>query len=401
MMTEMVVKPIVKNSFNVFNTIETKTAGRRSQNTIVLPQRHLSLMALSLGFLTIWILVMASVLVSNSYKDNVSAKQTLQVLRTHKEMARIVFAIGHEMVSTVDWLVSIEPKSHTSLTIEEAIGITWKMTDLVITEIRKELRGRDLTEMLKLLSLIELRLSQLRANNVFVGQNPIKIIKFYDIMFEMIERKSFSLDSESNPSSIKSDIQTSITYPLFIKGMAKRFVELSFGTVFIRSDITINKSDYYYYHFISKQLIDSAFQLNPKVQNRYLELHDSDSSSDVLITLLDESIDRKDNHLANLYLNSVKNEIAILLRAKDFLVTSVSSHATQSLVVIEKVLAFHLTVAIIAIFTVFLCLTLLCSAFGRKHDNKTMSDMNVDRNDPIYSLEFDDKIKIFATNTAK
>ncbi|CAG2102722.1 unnamed protein product [Medioppia subpectinata] len=358
-------------------------------------------MSLSMGFILIWISMMASVLVSNTFKDNVSAKQTLHVFQTHKQMARIVFSIGHEMVSTVDWLVSIESKPRSrSLTIEEAIGITWKMTDSVISDVRRVCNDEELP---KLLTLIEFKLSKIRSNEVFVGQNPLKIIKSYDTLFEAIERKSFSLDFASNPSTVRPDIQTSITYPLFIKGMAKRFSELSLGTVFVRSDITINKSDYYYYHFISKHLIDSAFQLNPRVQNRYFELQDSDGTSEVLVTLMDDNLNRRDNHLANLYLNSVKNEIAILLRARDFLNTSVSAQVTQSVTLNDRVLAFHMTIAVIAVFAVILSLTLLCSAFGYKQNKNVLkTDTNGERNDnTVYSIEFDDKVQIFGTNSSK
>jgi len=170
----------------------------------------------------------------------------------------------------------------------------------------------------------------------------------------------------------------------------------------------VNKSDYFNYHYSSRELIENAFQLNPRAQNRYWELQESDRTAQVLISLLDDNLKRGDNHLASLYLNSVKNEIAILLRAKDFLNASLSLQVTQLAAVSHKVLAFHLSIAIIAIAAVTLCMALLfCSfrytdtkqnVFSYKFDNSKFG-YNQERNDTVYSLEFDDKTKILATSS--
>ena len=175
-----------------------------------------------------------------------------------------------------------------------------------------------------------------------------------------------------------------------------------------RSEISVNTSDYFYYHFISRELIDNAFELNPRAQNRYLELQDSDQTSDVFVNILDTGFKRGDSHISNIYLNSIKNEIAILLRAKDFLNASVGPQVNQTAELSHKMLAFHLAIALIAVLAVVLCMALLCSAFRYTHSkqsifsykfDKTKSAFNVERNDIVYSLEFDDQIKILGTNS--
>ena len=170
----------------------------------------------------------------------------------------------------------------------------------------------------------------------------------------------------------------------------------------------MNTSEYFYYHFISRELIDNAFELNPRAQNRYFELKEGDQTSNVFVSLLDSGLKRGDTHIANIYLNSIKNEIAFLLRAKDFLSASVTPQVNQSADISHKMLAFHLAVALIAILAVILCMALLCSAFRFTHSkqsvfsykfDKSKSGFNVERNDIVYNLEFDDQIKILGTNS--
>lgn len=86
---EMLAKPVLKSALN--------TNYGNSCSSVVLPQRHLALISLSLGFLVIWTTVIAAVLVSHTFRDNVSAKETLKIFQTHKQIGKIVFAIGHEM----------------------------------------------------------------------------------------------------------------------------------------------------------------------------------------------------------------------------------------------------------------------------------------------------------------
>jgi len=219
------------------------------------------------------------------------------------------------------------------------------------------------------------------------------------------------LDTLSSGAIVRRHIPLpSTSYAFFIKGMAKRFAELSFGTVFVRSDISVNKSDFFHYHYSSRELIDNAFQLNPRAQNRYWELQESERTAQVLMSLLADNIRRGDNHFASLYLNSVKTEIATLLRAKDYLNASISLQVSQLAGISYKVLAFHLSIAIIAIAAVLLCMALLCCSFrytdtkqnilSYKFDNSKFG-YNQERNDAIYSLDFDDKTKISGTTSYK
>lgn len=152
----------------------------------------------------------------------------------------MIYWIVWQIVSTVDWLVSIGPKQKPSLSIDEAIGITWKMTDSVISDIRDEMSTEDIEVLSNLLTLVELKLAKFRGSAVSVGQNPLTVIKFYDELCEMIERKSFLLDTLSSGAILRRHIPLpSTSYAFFIKGMAKRFAELSFGTVFVRFDLNL------------------------------------------------------------------------------------------------------------------------------------------------------------------
>lgn len=119
---------------------------------------------------------------------------------------------------------------------------------------------------------------------------------------------------------------------------------------------------------------------------------------------------RGDNHFASLYLNSVKNEIAVLLRAKDFLNASLFLQVSQLAAISHKVLAFHISIAIIAVVAVILCLALLCCSFrytdtkqnvlSYKFDNSKFGyNHNQERNDSVYILDSDDKTKILGTNS--
>ncbi len=156
-------------------------------------------------------------------------------------------------------MVSIGPKQRPSLSIDEAIGITWKMTDSVISDIRDEINVEDIESLSNLLTLVELKLAKFRGSYVFVSQNPLNVIKFYDDLCEIIERKSYLLDTLSNGAILKRQIPLpSTSYAFFIKGMAKRFAELSFGTVFVKY--------LFNYSFISIyfQKILKYFELNVK-----------------------------------------------------------------------------------------------------------------------------------------
>ena len=112
------------------------------------------------------------------------------------------------------------------------------MTDSVISDIKDENSGQEVDVLSELLTLVELKLSKFRTNNVFISQNPLNVIKFYDNLCETIERKSFKLDAVSNVPILRRHTPTALmattSYALFVKGMAKRFAELSFGTVLVR-----------------------------------------------------------------------------------------------------------------------------------------------------------------------
>jgi triacylglycerol esterase/lipase EstA (alpha/beta hydrolase family) len=89
----MLSKSVSKSGHNVKEMVDNYV----KNSSVVLPQRHLALISLSLGFLVIWTSVISGVLVSHTFRDNVSAKESLKIFQTHKQIGKIVFAIGHEM----------------------------------------------------------------------------------------------------------------------------------------------------------------------------------------------------------------------------------------------------------------------------------------------------------------
>lgn len=155
-------------------------------------------------------------------------------------------------------------------------------------------------------------------------------------------------------------------------------------------------------HYSSRELIENAFQLNPRAQLRYWELQEQDpKGSQVLLSLCEDmlagSLNRGDAHFASLYLNTVKKEIAMLLRAKDFLYTSLSTQIEQLAGTRHKVLAFHLSIAIIAITSVVLCLALLCCSFryvGSKSNQFNDNKFNCCKDEireSVYNVDYNDK----------
>lgn len=138
-------------------------------------------------------------------------------------------------MSTVDWLLtaSLNPKSPYDQV--ESIQFTWRMTDSVIESVKEKAHSKWVQGLSNLLSLIEAKLADIRMTRVYVGVNPLNVIQFYLNLSEVIERKCFLLDALSMNGLVRRHFPLpSTAYALFIKGMSKRFAELSHGTVYVR-----------------------------------------------------------------------------------------------------------------------------------------------------------------------
>lgn len=130
----------------------------------------------------------------------------------------------------------------------------------------------------------------------------------------------------------------------------------------------MNKTKFFELHYESRSLIENAFQLNPRAQMRYSELQEQESrEAQVLFYLVEDILSgtpqRGSNKFAAMYLNSVKDEIAMLLRAKEYINSALQNQIGQLVSTRQKVLAFHLSIALIAMLAVTLCLTLYCCSF--------------------------------------
>lgn len=178
-------------------------------------------------------------------------------------------------------------------------------------------------------------------------------------------------------------------------------------------------------------MIENAFQLNPRAQIRYLELQEQESrEAQVLFYLVEDILSgtpqRGSNKFAAMYLNSVKDEIAMLLRAKEYINSALQNQIGQLVGTRQKVLAFHLSIALIAILAVTLCLTLYCCSFryfniktliSLSNSNSNSNDSNLARgdrdnesvssngslsdHDSVYKVDCNDKSQIVKSKNNK
>lgn len=138
-------------------------------------------------------------------------------------------------MSIVDWLLTPEAmkRSQSQVHIGEVIGITWKMTDSVIEEVRGRARKNWIPGTQNLLSMVEFKLAKFRGSSIYAGVNPVNVIRFYLDLCDAIERRCLTMDSVSHNKLVSQQLP-SVSYALFVRGMSRRFAELAFGTVYVR-----------------------------------------------------------------------------------------------------------------------------------------------------------------------
>ncbi|KAG8195990.1 hypothetical protein JTE90_028964 [Oedothorax gibbosus] len=338
--------------------------------------RHLAFISLALGFLVIWTAVLAGVLVSRTLKDEASAKEMTKVFYTHEDVGKVLFALGHELVSTVDWMLSTADKTNV-----ENIVVTWKITNSMMDKIKEETPERWVTSVISMLDTLQERLTVFRETVSDTKTNPLSTVKFYLELSDWVLQRCFLLDYAGQHLPVPS-----LPYTLFVRGMAQRFGELALGTIYVKSDMSIDKSEFFKLKSGSEELMESAFHFTPRARTKWMELQEQEPgvqkvNQAVVEDMLSGDTLRGKKELANNYLDGVKEQIAMLLLTKEVLNTSLSSWVERLSQRSHNTLAFHMSIAIVAVIAVVLCLIVTscsCSYLSKrqpdveKHTNSQM-----------------------------
>jgi len=340
------------------------------------PRNHLSFVALCLGFLLIWVCVMSGLLLSDSLTDKSVIEDAEEIFNGHQDFGKVLFALGHEMVSTVDLLLSLQESRPDSIGyLKEALQITWDMTDVIVTQVM----ARNHMKMTTALSVPFGKWMEFRMRST-VSLDPREAVNLYLLISRDLERHYMKYTPSSltntnginvfSPStSVKTPfVNTGVSYSLFNSGMFMRFGEIALGTCYVRSYLMINHTEYLELQFTSKALIESAFQFHPRAQQKYYEIRASADGDDQLEEVLSKvrqdmltgGRSRNTSKLAHTYLEGVKNEIAQLLLTKDYLNSTIWNQIKQVNQSNRSSLVFAITVTVIALLAILSSLLLLC-----------------------------------------
>ncbi|GIY05588.1 uncharacterized protein CDAR_90871 [Caerostris darwini] len=313
--------------------------------------RHLAFISLALGFLVIWTAVLAGVLVSRTLKDEASAKETTKVFNTHEDVGKVLFALGHELVSTVDWMLSTSDKTKV-----DNIVVTWKITNGMLSKIKEETSERWVSSVISMLDTLQERLTVFRETVSDIKSNPLSTVKFYLDLSDWVLQRCFLLDYAGQHLPVPS-----LPYTLFVRGMAQRFGELALGTIYVKSDMPINKSEFFKLRTGSEELMEASFHFTPRARTKWMELQEQEPGVQkvmeaVVEDILSGSSLRGQKELAINYLDGVKEQIAMLLLTKEVLNASLSSWVERLSQRSHNTLAFHMSISIVAVVAVILCL---------------------------------------------
>ena len=146
----------------------------------------------------------------------------------------------------MDAVVSVQLMPITAEQMEKPLNFTWTLTDNDIEEVKLEILIMDNypEEMLGLLSSIQGKLAHLRGNLSLKAEHPLNVINSYKMIFDLVETSSMTgilFDRALTQTPVHgptasllysfTEIQNA-PYSLFIKGMNRRFIELSYGTIY-------------------------------------------------------------------------------------------------------------------------------------------------------------------------
>lgn len=305
-------------------------------------QRHLAFVSLSLGFLVIWTAVLAGVLISKTLKDDASSKAALGTLKLHEDIAKVTFALGHEMVSTVDWLLS-DTSSGDSSADQRALALTWRVTDDVLASASPD-------------PGTTARLAVFRQTVRRNFTSPLDTSSFYLSLCNTLLHRHLFPSSPDEPSA-------TLAHALFVRGMSLRMGQLALGTVYIRSAADVNVTEYAGLNAVSQELLETAFHLGPRARARWAQLQERRPT-----TALDDVAEdmagggTRKAKLAPAFLEEVKQQLALLLMAREVLGSSLQAWAQRGERGARAALAFHSSIAGVALVAVLLCLIVVaCS----------------------------------------
>ncbi|XP_054709793.1 uncharacterized protein LOC129219421 [Uloborus diversus] len=343
------------------------------------PSRHLAFISLALGFLVIWTAVLAGVLVSRTLKDEASAKETTKVFHTHEDVGKLIFALGHELASTVDWMLSTSDKTKT-----DNIIVTWKMTDSVVSKVKEDTSERWVSSVVSMLDTLQERLGVFRESITDIKTNPLSTVKFYLDLCDWVLQRCFLLDYTGQHLPVPS-----LPYTLFVRGMAQRFGELALGTIYVKSDLPINESEFFKLKTGSEELMEASFHFTPRARTKWMELQEQEPGVQKVMTAVVEDILsgsslRGQKELAHEYLDGVKEQIGMLLLTKEVLNASLSSWVERLSQRSHNTLAFHMSIAIVAVVAVILCL--IVTSCSCSHLNKGQHDAEKHNSQMPYSV---------------
>ncbi|XP_022246743.1 uncharacterized protein LOC106463511 [Limulus polyphemus] len=324
-------------------------------------QRSLAFISLALGFLVIWTAVLAGVLVSQTLKEEGIAKQTNGLFIIHEDIGKISFALGRELVSTVNLLLSQGSKERESK--KDLHDVTWKITDNVLRNVQERSTDYVVVSVSQLLDQVQVKLKKFRST-LTSESNPYELVKFYQSVSSMLLNQCFTLDNK-NKLPVPS-----LSYTLFIQGMSQRFGELGLGIIYMKSDLPFNKTEYLALRAGSTQLLSMSFHFLPRARAKWVELHQQEPSVYQVMELVAEDIFvggqlRGRKELSKAYLDSVTEELAMLLLTKEVLNTTLVSTIERLTQSTRNTLAFHMSICVVAVVAVILCLIISICAFFR------------------------------------
>ncbi|XP_077483184.1 uncharacterized protein LOC144093534 [Amblyomma americanum] len=305
-------------------------------------QRHLAFVSLSLGFLVIWTAVLAGVLISKTLKDDACSKAALGALKIHEDIAKVTFALGHEMVSTVDWLLSDGSPGESSAD-QRALALIWRVTDDVLASASPD-------------AGTTARLAVFRQTVRRNFTSPLDTSSFYLSLCNSLLQRHLFPSSPDEPSA-------TLAHALFVRGMSLRMGQLALGTIYVRSAADVNVTEYASLGAISQELLETAFHLGPRARARWAQLQERRPS-----TALDDIAEdmaaggSRKAKLAPMFLEEVKQQLALLLMAREVLGSSLQTWAQRGDKGARAALAFNSSVAGVALVAVLLCLIVVgCS----------------------------------------
>lgn len=279
-------------------------------------------------------------------QEDAASKEALATFKTHEDIAKVTFALGHEMVSTVDWLLTDGSPKEVGAD-QRALALTWRVTDGVMASTGSPDPG------------MTARLAVFRQT-VHRNSTPLpEAVSFYLHLCDTLIRRHLLPDSPNRPSAM-------LAHSLFVRGMALRLGQLALGTIHVRSrEGVVNASEYVSLGAVSHELLETAFLLSPRARVRWAQLQEQRPSG--VLEGLGEDLLSGGNvaKLAPAFLEEVKQQLALLLLAREALGSSLQAWVHKGDREAQAALAFHASVAGVALVAVLLCLLVVaCSLKG-------------------------------------